>query len=168
MQDTQIVANGRTFDEASDDFQAAAAREVEPSRVYHDRKDIPPPPVEADSSAPRREKWLKLPTSADFGYSRWMVYMWTNFPSDLLNRIPDIPGEERKTNLNRIFLQHNGWKDYQGNPYPQPGEDVAEGEPDFWDAIPQEVANALIQLMNVQQRQLSFLVEERPRSSRRA
>lgn len=177
MQETGHVSesgNGRTLLEARDELIERLAPDqaddqVEPSRIYVARRmDIPAAPVEAKTQAPRRMRWVKLPSSAELGYTGWMIYMWTSFPGELLNRLGDADGDEKKDLINQIFLQHNGWRDYDGNLYPQPTDDVEDGTPDFWDAIPQEVANALIQLMNVEQKQLSFLVRERPGTSRRS
>jgi hypothetical protein len=169
QEDTQeragtITANGRTIDEAGDDL----FHQIEPSRVYHDPPTIPPPPTMAKGPARRRERWVKLPTTSDYGYQGWMVYMWVNFPSAFLQSIDDMSADERSALMSKIFMKHNGWQDFDGNEYPQPGAEVPDGEPDFWEAIPQEVANALVILMSVEQKQLSFLVNDKPRISRRS
>lgn len=150
------VANGHD----ADDIPAA-----EPSRIYHDRSDIPPPPAVA-GPARKRERWVKLPTTADFGYQNWFIYMWTNFPSDYLQRFDDLQVDEKREILNKIFRQHSEWRDFEKNLYPQPGD--PDADTDFWALIPQEIYNQLITLMSVEQRQLSFLVQEKRPTSRRS
>lgn len=165
MQETE-VENGRAYMAAAVDDHDDDMKELEPSRVYHGREDIPAPPRQARGQVTRRERWVNLPKTPE--YQDWQVYMWTNFPADYLNTMADVAPAERKERLNLIFRAHNGWLDESGNAYPQPGETVDDGTLDFWDAIPQEVANTLIALMNVEQRQMSFLVQERTGTSRRS
>lgn len=150
------VANGHGDDVIPD---------AEPSRIYHDRTDIPPAPKQARSHTVRRERWVNLPKTPE--YQDWQIFMWTNFPSHYLNTLADLTDEARKARLNEIFRAHNGWRDENQNEYPQPSANVADGDMDFWDAIPQEVANTLIAMMNAEQKQLSFLVPERPGTSQR-
>ena len=49
--------------------------------------------------------------------------------------------EKFQNALAQIFIEHNGWCDFDGEPLP-PASDAKA----FWEAIPQELANAVIAL----------------------
>lgn len=117
---------------------------------------------------PRRYRWIPIPENDEFGYQGWEIKMWTNFPANLVTIINSGDPEKRKAAFYQIFIEHNGWQ-YEGLPeIPQPGAQLAEGEDDFLEAIPQEVGNFLAVLLGAEQKALSFLVTERRPTSRRS
>lgn len=93
----------------------------------------------AGPQIPRREMWLALPGD----YSDFRVRIWRNFPQRLKADLRSGDGEKVMAAMTRIVLEHNGWRDEDGNPYPP------ASEPAFWEAIPDELAmvvgNALME-----------------------
>jgi hypothetical protein len=87
--------------------------------------------------APRREVEMTVP-----GYPGFTVWVWANYPQSILLGMKDesLPEEDKIGLMRRVVLEHNGWCDAEGEPYP-PATDVA-----FWRTIPQELANVLIPL----------------------
>lgn len=84
---------------------------------------------------PHREVWLDVP-----GYEGFKVKMWANYPQRLLDDLTgaDVPAMEAA--LLRVVLEHNGWGNEEGEPFP-PANEAA-----FWDAIPTELAAILLVL----------------------
>ena len=87
----------------------------------------------------RREKWIELPEE----YEGFEVRVWVNAPAKLWSELQTGNEERARAALSQIVLEHNNWLDFDGEPFP------AANEPDFWEAIPTELA-ALI-LVAVQQ-----------------
>lgn len=102
--------------------------------------DVPVRPV-----APRiqrRTKWVAIDPE---GYPGFEVELWLNAPAGALAPIlsDDADEETRRAAISRIVLGHNGWLDYDGEPYPP------TTEPAFWDAVPTETAAlVLVALIN--------------------
>jgi hypothetical protein len=90
---------------------------------------------------PRREAWIELPPE----YPDFRVKVWVNYPRRFNDEIRS--GDQQRTTevLRQVVLEHNGWSDVDGTPFPAPT--TAE----FWDAIPDElllvVVNLLVQEM---------------------
>jgi hypothetical protein len=63
--------------------------------------------------------------------------------------------------LQKLVLEHNGWRDFEGETYPQPSE-VA-----FWEIIPTELAACVIAASQVEMRKLPNSIASRKRRSRR-
>jgi hypothetical protein len=86
----------------------------------------------------RREVWAELPTEAADSYPDFRVKLWANFRRSLLEEITSGDNDRVSVALHQIVLEHNGWCDEDGEPYP-PASDAA-----FWDAIPTELASLII------------------------
>jgi hypothetical protein len=84
---------------------------------------------------PRRETWLELPPE----YAGFRVKIWLNPPAKAWKAVWAV-GEDKETKaaaeaaLRDIVMEHNGWADVYGVPFPP--ADTAE----FWDEIPDELA----------------------------
>jgi hypothetical protein len=73
----------------------------------------PPPPAPLGPMIPRIEEWGTLPEP----YQEFRLRYWKNFPQRLLR---DMQTEdELKAAAKSIFLEHNGWRDDEGE-LPQP------------------------------------------------
>lgn len=86
---------------------------------------------------PRRTLWLNLPETAPDGseaYPGFKVRVWVNFPARLAEDLKTGTEDEKAAVLRRIVLEHNGWCDDEGNPFPP------AGDPEFYRAIPTELA----------------------------
>jgi len=79
--------------------------------------------------APRREVEVDIP-----GYPGFTAWLWANYPQRLRDEL--VSGDETRIRaaLGRVVVEHNGWCDTDGEPYP----DAAD--PAFWTAIPTELA----------------------------
>lgn len=92
---------------------------------------------------PGRSVWLDVPE-----YPGFKVRLWSNMPNRLLLEIDSRDVPRVQAALLEIVLEHNGWRDEDGNEYP-PADTQA-----FWDAIPQELAILVIGLIGEAPRQL--------------
>lgn len=83
----------------------------------------------------RRETWIDVPE-----YEGFRIKVWVNAPTRLWERLTaeGASEEERQEVLRQLVLEHNGWLDFDGEPYPPPGEAA------FWQAIPTELAATII------------------------
>lgn len=81
-------------------------------------------------SIPRREVWLTLPGD----YREFRVLVWRNFPQRLKRELTSGDTERILTAMTLIILEHNGWIDDAGEPFP-PANTQA-----FWEEIPDELA----------------------------
>jgi hypothetical protein len=77
----------------------------------------------------RREVWIKLPADYDGLTAR----IWLNAPQRHWNDLRSSDDAQAKAAAAQIVLEHNGWTDFDGLPYPQPSD------PTFWDLIPTEL-----------------------------
>ena len=113
-----------------------------------------PPPI-ASHLAPagpilhRRQVWFEIPN-----YPGLKVLIYANFPTyliaELQARTADGAVDEARVlaAIGVICVQHNGWLREDGTAYPP----IATAE--FWDAIPPEVAAAIIAFVNQEARRL--------------
>jgi len=86
----------------------------------------------------RREVWADLPSEAAESYPDFRMKLWANFKRSLLDEINSGDNDRVSAALCRIVLEHNGWYDEDGQPYP-PASTAA-----FWDAIPTELAALIV------------------------
>lgn len=85
---------------------------------------LTPVPEPAGPRAPRILDWVEIPD-----YPGFRAKVWVNYP-DRLKREAASGDEQRSlAALQQILLDHNGWLDDEGRPYP-PASDPA-----FWDEI---------------------------------
>jgi hypothetical protein len=86
---------------------------------------------------PKRTLWVDLPEKAPDGsdaYPGFKLRVWVNFPSRLAEDLKaGSTPEATAAALRRIVLEHNGWCDDEGNPFP-PAD-----APDFYESLPQEL-----------------------------
>lgn len=92
-----------------------------------------------NGSAPqikRRESWVDLPPE----YEGFRMRVWLNAPSRFWTSIQNASVDEAEARkaLQTIVLEHNGWLDFDGEPYPQPTESG------FWEDIPTELAACIL------------------------
>ena len=81
----------------------------------------------------RREVWVDLPGD----YEGFRFRMWVNPPAKTSLRLLTIRAVDA---LQEMILEHNGWCDADGNPYPQPDD------PEFVMAIPTELLGMVLKL----------------------
>lgn len=95
-----------------------------------------PPGADGRPRAPRREVELGVP-----GYQNFRCWIWSNYPQAV--RLELTSGDETRTllALARLVVEHNGWCDQEGAPYPD------AQDPAFWEAIPTELAQLLARLI---------------------
>jgi hypothetical protein len=90
----------------------------------------------------RREKWVPLPDE----YEGFEFRMWVNAPNHLFVSVLTRGDSEA---LQKIVLEHNGWRDFDGQPYP-PATELA-----FWEQIPNELAACVIAQVQVEMGKLA-------------
>jgi hypothetical protein len=116
-----------------------------PETNGHPVAATPPAPAAAAGSAgpqiAQRFAWADLPQDA---YPGFRVQIWTNFPPRLGREIASGDQEQIAGALSQIVVAHNGWIDFDGEPYP-PASD-----PQFWNAIPNELAAVVINLVGIE------------------
>lgn len=108
-------------------------------------------PEPAGPRLPRREVWFELPSE----YAGFRVKVWVNYPRRFNDDL--VTGDSGKivAVLRQIVLEHNGWCDFDGTPFPT--ADTAE----FWAAIPDELASAVIVLLREQVGKLASSLQTR-------
>lgn len=116
----------------------------------------------------RRETWVELPEE----YEGFRFKMWVNAPARVWNELnppanddSDEDGAAREATaqaaLRQIVLEHNGWRDFDGQPFP-PADDAA-----FWEAIPTELAACVLMAARVEMGKLPNSMAPQRRRSRR-
>lgn len=105
------------------------------------RLDPAPSEAPAPATGPRirrREAWLPLAGAGAEAYPGFEVQVWTNYPARLWADVQSRDEERIGAALRQLIRGHNGWQDFDGQPYPP--ADTAE----FWGAIPTELAALII------------------------
>ena len=105
-----------------------------PQQTFSSAAEIPGPRL------PRREVWFDLPDE----YAGFRVKVWVNYPRRFNGELATGDSERIVAVLRQIVLEHNGWLDVDGTAFP------AASSLEFWDAIPDELAAAVIILMREQ------------------
>lgn len=111
-------------------------------------------PTAAGPRVQRREVWVDLPSE----YAGFRARIWVNAPGHLYSALlsgPSTSGENEDTKetkaqdaASKIVLEHNGWLDFDGEPYP-PASD-----PNFWEAIPAELTAVLLIVVRLEMAKL--------------
>jgi hypothetical protein len=92
----------------------------------------------AGPRAPRREVEVAID-----GYEGFTAWIWANYPRRILTALRATTDEQALFALLRqLVIEHNGWRDADGEPYP-PADDPA-----FYDAVPYELAVLLVHAIN--------------------
>lgn len=126
--------------------EAEVAQEAPQSPV--DDKATPaviagPTPPPAGPMAPHRVEWVDLPEYPGFKMKIWVNYPQATF--DALFATGEGSAEASNEASKEIFIEHNGWRDHKGTPYP-PMSDPAE----FWSAIPNELGGLMVAVLRKQ------------------
>lgn len=104
---------------------------------------------------PRREVYVDIGEE----YPGFRAKLWVNYPRRLIDDLRQTDDLERsKAALGQMVVEHNGWVNYDGTEFPP------ASEPAFWDAIPDELAGALIALVNREAGKLASDVTARRRT----
>lgn len=117
----------------------------------------PPPPAPAGPRIKRREVWVALSNE----YEGFQIKIWVNAPTKLWMSLGSGDEEENREIAAKLFLAHNGWLDFDGNPYPQPNN------AEFWEEIPQELAGVIIASAQKEMQNLPNSVAPKRRRSKR-
>jgi hypothetical protein len=99
-----------------------------------------PDPV-AGPRMPKRTLWVDLPETTpdgDVAYPGFKVRVWVNFPARFAEQLKTGTEEEKAGVLRRIIVEHNGWCDDEGHPFP------AADDPAFYQELPQELASLIL------------------------
>lgn len=99
--------------------------------------------------APRKEQWLDVEPEEfpGFRFRAWLGMSDATFMAGIYGS-----GESQKEALARMCLEHNGWQDEDGVPFPP----MADAEA-FWRAIPTRLAFLIL-------RRVEFAIYTRPKS----
>ena len=98
-------------------------------------------PAAAGPRMPRRTLWVDLPERTPEGeeaYPGFKVRVWVNFPSRFAEQLKTGNEEEKSEVLRKIVVEHNGWCDEEGTPFP------AATDPEFYRQIPTELAVLIV------------------------
>lgn len=105
----------------------------------------------------RREKWVDLPEE----YAGFKIKVWVNAPTRLWSAIGQAAnsGDEGAAQdaAQKIVLEHNGWLDFDGEPYPPANTS------EFWAAIPTELAGVVFALVQYEMGNLPNSIAARKR-----
>lgn len=141
----------------------------------HVPEKVVPSPYPAGPRIPRREMWMDLP--GEYGEVGMRVRIWVNYPRSIQNNLMSSDEKLTKAALLQIVLEHNGWTDFDGEPFPAASDagevctaEHPEGEPcpgvirpGFWEAIPDELAAAVIVLARLESGKLATSLIPVPR-----
>lgn len=126
----------------------------------------------------RRETWVDLPDE----YEGFKFKVWVNAPARVWNELNPATSDEASDEASdeeaaareaaareataqaaprQIVLEHNGWRDFDGQPFP-PADDPA-----FWEAIPTELAACVLVAARVEMGKLPNSIAPQRRRSRR-
>ena len=105
----------------------------------------------------RRETWIDLPEE----YAGFRVKIWVNSPSKLWADLGSGDEERAQAAAEKLVLEHNGWLDFDGDPYPPPSL------PEFWDEIPTELAACVLAAAQAEIQKLPNSIAPRRRRSKR-
>lgn len=90
---------------------------------------------------PRREVWLDLPQEA---YPGFKIKVWVNYPRKLNDELSSRDQARMQSALRQMVVEHNNWCDSEGAPFPVANSDA------FWEALPDELAAAIIVLLSAE------------------
>ncbi len=97
--------------------------------------DMSVPVTPIGPRVPRRESgWVPLPDA----YAGFEFRFWINAPQRLWNDVSSGDDALGKAALAQLVLEHNGWVDEAGVPFPPPAD------PNFWELIPTELLAVLL------------------------
>lgn len=105
----------------------------------------------AGPRAKRVEIWLDIPEES--AYPGYRFRAWINHPSKLFSTLQ----ADAAKSLSSVFLEHNGWIDTEGEPYPP------MSDPDFWGEIPDDLMRAMMATLDKEKDVLPNLVRRMPR-----
>ena len=96
-------------------------------------------------------------------YEGFRFRVWLNAPTRIWNQLTgEASGEaEMHEALRQLVLEHNGWLDFEGNPYPP------AGEAKFWEEIPTELAACILSAAQVEMQKLPNSIAPQRRRSKR-
>src|SRR5262245_8672281 len=92
----------------------------------------------------RRETWVSLPSE----YEGFKLRVWVNAPTRIWNSLTADNEAEIREAFQQLVLEHNGWLDFDGKPYPP------VSEPQFWEEIPTELASCMLVSLQVEMQKL--------------
>ncbi len=102
------------------------------------------PAVQTGPRIPRREAWIDLPAE----YAGFKVRAWVNAPAGVWDAMTSGDEGRMIAALSTVVLEHNGWLDFNGEPYSQPSEPV------FWKVIPTELTAVLMTVIQAEMQKL--------------
>lgn len=91
---------------------------------------------------PRRTEWIELP--GEYGEAGMRMLVWTSYPHGVGNALRGLKGTDAfKEALAAVVLEHNGWRDADGEPLP-PAD-----APDFWwgDGVSDELVGVVLTIL---------------------
>lgn len=105
----------------------------------------------------RRETWVDLPKEYD-GFS---FRVWLNAPARIWTDLASDKETTAREAIQKLVLEHNGWLDFDGKPYP------LASDPKFWEEIPTELAACMLAASQAEIQKLPNSMAPQRRRSRR-
>lgn len=109
--------------------------------------NVSPQQVEMAPKWGKRVSWLDLPETADSPYKGLKIRVWTNYPNKLDQDMANRQDQQlARDAMKKIFLEHNNWPD------PDDEEKVLAPPTtdEFWEKIPNDLAGALIVVLQTE------------------
>lgn len=105
----------------------------------------------------RRETWVELPSE----YEGFKFRVWLNAPTRIWAELTADNEKASLGALQQLVLEHNGWLDFDGQPYPP-----AEVEK-FWEEIPTELAACILIALQAEMQKLPNSIAPQSRRLKR-
>ena len=105
----------------------------------------------------RRTAWVALPDE----YEGFEFEVWVNAPTRLWTQLTGGDEDAAQEAMRKIIIGHNGWLDFDGEPYP-PADD-----PRLWEEVPTELAVCVLAAAQKEMTKLPNSLAPTGRRSRR-
>ena len=105
----------------------------------------------------RRLVWVALPDE----YEGFEAQIWVNAPTKIWQALGSGDEVAALEAMQKIMVGHNGWLDFDGEPYP-PADDAA-----LWEEIPTELAACVLAAAQAEMQNLPNSIATKNRRSRR-
>lgn len=113
--------------------------------------------IKAGPRIKKRVAWVELPDE----YEGFKARIWINAPTKYWEQLKSSDEEEALAGMQKIVIEHNGWLDFDGKPYP-----LAD-DPALWSEVPTELATIVLTAAQIKATEIPNSMASRNRRSKR-